>query len=89
MNTRKQTIRSVISILLTVAMMSVMTHSIAGSADAEEQALEWLDNNGFNVGWDDQKKRFVSIGWAGFDVASFRISDLGFKFGNLEKLEKS
>ena len=96
MNTRRQTIRSVISMLLALAMMSVITNSIAGSVgnsyiralSAEDQAVEWLNKVGLESGWDDQKKRFISMGWVGFDVASFRISDLGYKFGNLEKLEK-
>ena len=34
---------------------------------AEDQALEWLDTKGIEAGWDDQKKRFVAVGWAGFD----------------------
>ena len=75
MNTRTQTIRSVISMLLALAMMSVVTNSIAGSTGAEEQAIEWLTEQGIREGWDNEKKRFVSMGWEGFDVASFRISD--------------
>jgi hypothetical protein len=34
---------------------------------AEDQALEWLDTNEIEEGWDDQKKRYVAVGWAGFD----------------------
>ena len=68
MKTRTQTARSVISILLTLAMMTVMTNSIAGSAGAKEQVEEWLNKVGLEEGWDDEKKRYVSIGRAGFDT---------------------
>lgn len=68
MKTRTQTARSVISILLTLAMMTVMTNSIAGSAGAKEQVEERLNAMGLEEGWDDEKKRYVSIGRAGFDT---------------------
>ena len=34
---------------------------------AEDQALEWLDTEGIEEGWDDIKKRYVAVGWGAFD----------------------
>jgi hypothetical protein len=34
---------------------------------AEKQAEKWLETEDIVNGWDDQKKRYVTIAWAGFD----------------------
>ena len=75
MNTRTQAARGVVSMLLALTMMSVVTHSIAGSADAEEQAVEWLGNRGLHEGWDDRLKRVVFIGRAGFDTPNPKFNN--------------
>ena len=56
-------------------MMTVMTNSIAGSAGAKEQALEWLDERGLETGWDIGKMRFVSIGRVAFDTAHHELDE--------------